>query len=333
MRVLVYSTGGYERPYLLKTNNDVHELVFSTERLVLQTVHLARGFDAVSVFTGDEVNSEVLSQLAAMSVRYIAVRATGYDNVDLLAAAKFDIRVANVPAYSPESIAEHAVALMLALDRKLQLASHQVNQHDFTIDNLVGFTLHGKTAGIIGTGKIGMATAKILSGFGCRLLAYDTQPDTVNADAIGLEYTSLQRLYAESDIITIHAPLNPATKYMINAASLAQMRKGVMLINTSRGGIVNTADIIASLEKGHTGYYGMDVYEHEKGVFLHDLSKGRLEDASLNKLMLFPNVIITPHQAFATAEALKAIAAATIGSLTGWERTGKAVNEIKPGLK
>jgi D-lactate dehydrogenase len=328
MRILFYSTRDYEKPYLEAANRGIHELCFTDVRLSEETIRLALDFDVVSIFTSDEVTADLVSHLHNHHVRFIAVRATGYDNVDTRKASELGIRVANVPRYSPESIAEHAVAMMLALNRKLVQADRQVHQHNFTIDGLVGFTLHNKTVGIIGTGKTGAAVARILHGFGCTLLACDLAPDEQIVTAYGVKYTTPEDLCANADIITLHLPLNAKTRYMVNKNLISCMKKGVMLINTARGGILQTADVISCLDSGNIAYFGMDVYENEKGLFFYDHSHDELEDTMLKKLLSYPNVLVTPHQAFATDEALKAIAEITMATISNWSDAGHSINDI-----
>ena len=328
MRTIFYSTRDYERPYLEAANRGIHEQCFTDALLSEETIQQALDFDVVSIFTSDKVNADLLSHLYQHGVRYIAVRATGYDNVDILKASEIGIRVANVPHYSPESIAEHAVAMMLALNRKLVLADKRMHQNNFTIDGLVGFTLFNKTVGIIGTGKTGAAIARILHGFGCSLLAFDLHPDEELAANYKVRYTSLEELCANAAIITLHLPLHPQTRYIINKDLIAQMKKGVMLINTARGAILHTADAIDGIESGHIGYLGMDVYENEKGLFFYDHSHHEMNDSMLKKLLSFPNILVTPHQAFATDEALKAIAEMTIANINNWSEAGHSINDI-----
>lgn len=292
------------------------------------TVSLAEGCDVVCIFAGDTATAPVLHDLAASGVRHIAIRAAGYDNVDLQAASALGISVANVPEYSPHAIAEHAVALMLALNRELVLANTQVHAHDFTIEKLVGFDLHGKTVGIIGTGRIGATTAGILHGFGCKLLGHDLVETPALKGMYGLEYTNLKSLCEQSDIITLHTSLTPETKYLIGKSVISTMRRGVMLINTSRGALVNTADVIEGLQSGHIGWYGADVYEHEKGVFFYDRSDDGFEDELLEGLLRLPNVLVTPHQAFATGEALGNIADTTFYNIGCWAAEKQSENEL-----
>ncbi len=328
MRILFYSTRDYEKPYLEAANRGIHELCFTDVLLSEETIQQAMDFDVVSIFTSDKVDADLVSHLYNHNVRFIAVRATGYDNVDTKKASEIGIRVANVPHYSPESIAEHAVAMMLALNRKLVQADRQVHQNNFTIDRLVGFTLHHKTVGIIGTGKTGAAIARILHGFGCTLLACDLHPDAELVAAYKVRYTTMEDLCTHADIITLHLPLTPPTHYLVNKGLMEQMKKGVMLINTARGGILCTEDAIGCIENGHIGYFGMDVYENEKGIFFCDHSQDEMEDTMLKKLMSFPNVLITPHQAFATAEALQTIAEVTLATINNWSEAGHSANDI-----
>jgi D-lactate dehydrogenase len=330
MNIFIYSWKNFEQPYLAAANTAGYEIESTEAALSLQTASMANGFLAVCVFAGDDVSAPVLRELHRYGVRYIAIRAAGYDNVDLEKAAELGISVANVPAYSPYAIAEHAVALILALNRKLPLAAQQVQQHDFRVNKLVGFDLRGKMVGIIGTGKIGRIVAKILHGFGCRLLGYDIRESTELKNNYGLEYVDLSVLCRQSDIITIHTSLTSGTRYMINDSRIALMKKGVMLINTSRGACVNTQDLLQALEKGHIGYYGADVYENERGVFFYDWSKKELQDDHLQRLLALPDVLITPHQAFATREALTNIADTTFYNICCWEKGTRSKYELTP---
>jgi D-lactate dehydrogenase len=318
----------FERPYLEEANLKEHDLVMINEPLTLDTAALAKDCDVVCIFTSDDASAPVLNKLAQQGVKYLAVRAAGYDNVDLYAAAQLNIKVANVPAYSPFAIAEHAVSLMMALNRKTVTAAKQVQQYNFTLHNLVGFDMHRKTAGIIGTGHTGEAIAAILHGFGCRLLACDVKKNKDLARRFGVQYTDLATLCSESDIITIHAGLNEESRHLVNKEVISWMKKGVMLINVARGAVVNTADVADALESGHIGYFGMDVYEHEKGIFFNDLRGRKMEDKLLCRLLRMPNVLITPHQAFATREALHNIAETTFYNLHCWRKKLACKNEL-----
>ncbi len=328
MRVLFYSMKDFERPFLEEANVKEHDLVMTEERLTIETACLAKDCEAVCIFTADDGTAPVLKKLSQQGVKYLVVRAAGYDNVDLHAANLLNIKVANVPAYSPFAIAEHAVSMMLALNRKTALASKQVQQYNFSLHNLVGFDMRRKTVGIIGTGRTGEAIAAILHGFGCRLLGFDVSRNKELSARYGLQYTDLATLCAEADIISIHTSLNERTKYLINKDTIRGMKKGVMLINTSRGAIVNAADVADALEAGQIGYFGMDVYEHETGVFFNDLRGRKMEDKLLCRLLRMPNVQITPHQAFATREALSNIAETTFYNLHCWAKKQVCKNEV-----
>lgn len=329
MKILFYSTKDFERPYLLASNNHVYEISMTEKTLSLETSKEADGFDAVSIFTGDDASAPVIEKLMQVGVKYIAIRAAGYDNVDLVKAAACNIKVANVPEYSPYAIAEHALALMLALDRKLIVADKQVHAGDFRVGNLVGFDLHGKTIGVIGTGKIGGILTKILHSFGCRLLGFDIKKNTGLTEKYGLEYVPLTVLCREADIISIHTNLTANTQYLVNRKLITLMQRGVMLINTSRGACINTTDVLHFLENGHIGYFGTDVYENERGLFFHDWSGREINDDVLKKLMALPNVLVTPHQAFATKDALNNIAQTTYENFYCWNNRIVCGNELK----
>ena len=328
MHITVFSAHAFEQPYLTQAAHGQHELRFVPAALGPDTVAQARGSQAVAVFTSDDVSAPVLEQLHAAGVRYVAVRAAGHDQVDLAAAHRLGLRVATVPVYSPYAIAEHSVALILALNRRLHLADQQLRAYDFRLDNLVGFDLHGKTVGIIGCGRIGAILARILHGFGCQLLGYDVVPDAALTTELGLRFTTLADLYAQADIITLHAPLNEQTRHLIDAAALAQMKPGVMLVNTGRGGELDTVAALAALQSGQLGYLGLDVYEHEKSLFFNDHSHEAPQDATFAQLLAQPNVLITGHQAFLTREALTNIADATMASLNCWEKGEASGTEL-----
>lgn len=328
MKTFFYSIKDYERPYLAKANVQGFETYFSEQALSTHTAHLSKGYPCISVFTGDDLSEEVLKILYANEVYYIATRAAGYDNIDLEAAARLGIKVANVPEYSPYAIAEHAVAMMLCLDRKLITAHEQVRRHNFTAGNLVGFDLHNKTVGIIGTGRIGGIAARILHGFGCHLLGFDIKHDNELESRYNLSYTNLETLCANSDIITIHAPLNAGTRHLINKEMFAQMKKGVMIINTGRGAVIDTEAMIEALENKTVGYFGMDVYEKEKGIFFFDHSACGMHDPMLQKLISMPGVLVTPHQAFVTKEALTNIAETSFYNIGCWAKYFPSPNEL-----
>ena len=328
MKVIIYSIKDFEKSYFIKANIMNHELTFVEETLNVSTTGLAQTHEAAVIFTGDDVSTEVVEKLYEAGVKYIAVRAVGYDNVDIKKANDLGITVANVPEYSPNAIAEHAVALMLALNRKLILADRQVHQNNFTVTNLVGFDLYQKKVGIIGMGRIGSVIAKILHGFGCRLLGYDIQQNKKLMNKYDIQYVDLKTLCSSSDIITLHTPLNTATKYLINKEMLDLTKQGVMLINTARGAVINTEHVIEALENGKIGYLGLDVYEREKGIFFYNHSNQKIKDDVLKKLMSYPNVIITPHQAFATNEALSNIADTTFYNIDCWAKNENSKNEL-----
>ncbi len=331
MKTLFYSTKDFERPYLEAANAGKEDVVFIKEALSLQTADKAKGFDIISIFTADDASAVVLEELYKNGVRFIAARASGYDNIDLQKAGELCMAIANVPDYSPYAIAEHAVALLLALNRKLITGDKMVQQQNFTADHLVGFDLHGKTIGIIGAGRVGSVFAKIMHGFGCRLQGYDIREDKELKEKYGLEYVDLPTLCREANVISIHTGLTPRTKYIMNKKLIGLMQRGVMLINTGRGGCVNTADVIEGLENGHIGYYGADVYENERGVFFYDFSGKELKDDMLKKLLAMPDVLITPHRAFVTAEALTNIAAAVFYTIDCWKKGSRSQNELTTG--
>lgn len=328
MKTLFYSTKIFEQPSLESANGNNYLVDFIKDPLSLETVNKAAGFEIISIFTADDCSDNVLEKLQQLGVKYIATRATGHDNINLQKATELGISVANVPAYSPYAIAEHSVALILALNRKLLIADKQIHSNDFTTTNLIGYDLHGKTVGIIGVGKIGSVFAKIMHGFGCKLLGYDIEENGSLKQQYGLEYVTLESLCSKADIISINTGLTPQTKYLINKTLIAQMRPGTMLINTGRGACVHTADVIAGLENGQLGYFGADVYEGEKGIFFNDLTDKGLQDPVLKKLLGMPNVIITPHQGFATKEAITNIAEATFYNITCWIQKQISKNEL-----
>lgn len=328
MKVTVFSTKNYERPFLENANKGKHDLLFLEKSLSPDTAHLAEGCDAVSVFTNDDACAEVLEKLAGLKIRSIATRAAGYDNIDLSKAEKLELKVANVPEYSPYAIAEHTLAMILAMNRKIVRADRKVKDYNFALDDLIGFDLHGRTVGVIGLGKIGSIVVKILHGFGCRILAYDLQKNEHLTGKYGVQYVSLDELCKQSDIISLHAPLNANTKYMIRKETLSLMKNGVMIVNTGRGPLINTIDAIEALKEGKIGYLGLDVYEKEKGLFFYDHTHDIPKDDLFARLLTFKNVLITGHQAFLTENALKNIADTTIHNLTCFENGERSVNEL-----
>lgn len=330
MQVAVFSARSYDRQFLTAANEaagSLHDLVFFNARLAADTAALARGHEAVCPFVNDRLSSATLEVLASSGVRLVALRCAGFNNVDLSAARRLGITVARVPAYSPYAVAEHTVALILSLDRKIHRAYVRVREGNFALEGLLGFDLRGRTAGIVGTGRIGVEVARILHSFGCRLLAFDPSP-TEAFIAIGGEYTALEPLLERSDIVTLHCPLTPQTRHMIGPAAIARMRTGVMLINTSRGAIIDTPAVIAGLKSGRIGYLGLDVYEEEGDLFFENLSDQVIGDDVFARLLTFPNVLITGHQGFFTAEALAAVSAATIENISLFERSGRPVHPV-----
>jgi D-lactate dehydrogenase len=311
MRIAVFSTRGYDQQFLDPAfAGSSHELVYLTPRLTAETVPLASGFECVCVFVQDRLDRGVIEALAAGGTRLIALRCAGFNNVDLAAAAEFGLTVVRVPAYSPYAVGEFAVGLMLTLNRKIFRAVSRVREGNFALDGLLGFDFHGRTLGIIGTGQIGAVVARIMHGFGCRLLAVDLHPNP-EVEALGARYCTHDELYAESDIITLHCPLVPATHHLIDDRAVNSMRPGVMLINTSRGAVIDTRAVISGLKSGRIGALGIDVYEEEENIFFQDLSDRVLQDDMLARLLTFPNVIVTGHQAFFTRDAMQQIAATT----------------------
>lgn len=329
MKVAVFSTKPYDQQFLELANQAAHghDLVFLETRLNEATVALAKGFDAVCVFVNDQLTAPVLKALAEGGTKVVALRCAGFNNVDLKAAEANSIAVVRVPAYSPYAVAEHSVALMLSLNRQIHRAHNRIREGNFALDGLLGFDLHGRTVGIIGTGQIGLEVARIMLGFGCQVLGYDPQPSS-DCQRLGVKFVDLEQLLAQADIISLHCPLTPETHHLINAQAIRQMKPGVMLINTSRGAIVDTSAIIEALKTGHIGYLGLDVYEEEGDLFFEDLSNLVLQDDLFARLLTFPNVLITGHQAFFTRNALESIARITLGNLTELEQKGHCANQL-----
>jgi D-lactate dehydrogenase len=328
METVVYSTHKFEKDFLEKVNSGKHNLKFLDVPLNKATADLASGTTAISIFVNDDAGAEVLGKLQKAGVKFLVLRSAGYNNVDLGVAKQLGFKIARVPAYSPYAVAEHAVSLMLALNRKLIKASNRVHDLNFSLDGLTGFDMNGKTVGIIGTGQIGSVAVKILNGFGCKLLLADLQENKELIEKYNVRYTDQDTLYAQSDIISLHIPLTPQTRYMINKDSIDKMKKGVMIINTSRGALINTKDIIQGLKKGQIGYLGLDVYEEESGLFFEDHSEDILQDDTISRLLTFKNVLITSHQGFLTDTALQNIATTTIYNLDCFEKNSECKNEI-----
>lgn len=329
MKIAVFSAHKLEEKPLHDANASKHELKLLIDTyLNTNTTVLAQDCACVSVFTNDDASAPVLEKLKDLGVKYLALRSAGFNHVDLDKAKELGIKVANVPEYSPYAVAEHTVALMLTLNRKIIKANQRVRDLNFSLNGLTGFDMNGKTVGIIGLGKIGNIVTKILHGFGCKLVAFDIKPNAELTEKYGLQFVDMDTLCEKSDIITLHAPLNDKTRYIINRERIEKMKKGVMLINTSRGALVDTKELIGALKSGRIGYLGLDVYEEEKGLFFEDHSDEILQDDVIARLLTFPNVLITSHQAFLTDTALRNIAETTIYNMDCWEKGEKSENEL-----
>ncbi|MDO8883338.1 MAG: 2-hydroxyacid dehydrogenase [Pseudotabrizicola sp.] len=328
MRVDVFSTKPHDRSLLsLAAEGQALELNFHEARLNKDTARLAESAEVVCAFVNDDLGAEVIAELAALGVRMIALRSAGFNHVDLIAAQAAGIAVARVPAYSPHAVAEHTVALILALNRKTHRAYNRVREGNFALDGLMGFDMHGKVAGIVGTGLIGTVLARILRGFGCEVLACDPQP-SAECEALGVAYVPMDQLLKRSDIITLQCPLTPATHHLINDAAIAAMKPGVMLINTSRGAVIDTRAAIRGLKSEQIGALGLDVYEEEGDLFFEDLSDSFIPDDVFARLLTFPNVLITGHQGFFTREALEAIAEITVANITVFRQSGVPLHPV-----
>jgi D-lactate dehydrogenase len=328
LKVLVYSTRPYDEESLNSANQGKHQLHFTEARLDKRTATLAKDYPAVCCFVDDAVNASVLAQLNKGGTNLVALRSTGFNNVDLEAAEKKDITVMRVSRYSPYAVAEFAVCMMLALNRKIHRAYNRVREGNFLLDGLLGFDLHGKVVGIVGTGRIGAVIAQILHGFDCKLLGYDIK-ENPDCSSLEMKYVTLEDLLSQSDIVSLHTPLNKQTRHMINAKTLGRMKRGAMLINTSRGALVDSRALITALKKRHLGAAGLDVYEEESHIYFKDLSDEIITDDVISRLTTFPNVIITGHQAFFTREALTIIAETTIKNIGDFEAGRSNENILK----
>jgi len=326
MNIAFFSTQPYDKEYFERQNQQ-HQLTFFEAQLNEQTVNLAKGCEAVCAFVNDKLNAAVIKSLAGLGVKLIALRSAGFNNVDLAAAKENTIAVVRVPAYSPHAVAEHAVALMMTLNRKTHKAYNRVREGNFSLDRLTGFDLFGKTVGVIGTGKIGQCFAHIMVGFGCKVLAFDLLANK-DLEAAGVAFLPLMDVLAQSDIVSLHCPLNEQTKHLINADTLGMMKNGAMLINTSRGALIDTKAAIAALKTGKLGYLGIDVYEQEEKLFFHDLSENVINDDVMMRLISFPNVLITSHQGFLTSEALTQIALITLQNISDFEEGKQLMNAV-----
>jgi D-lactate dehydrogenase len=326
MRIAFFSIKEFEKEYLMEANAGKHEMILIESALSSQTASLVDDCEVVSLFVNDDGSAEVLNSLKESGVQYLALRSAGFNHIDLNKAHELNIQVANVPEYSPYAVAEHTVALMLALNRKLVRADHRIKDLNFSLNGLTGFDMHGKTVGIIGLGKIGGIVAKILHGFGCKIIGFDEHINNELASKYNVVYGDLETLFKKSDIITLHVPLNKETQYIINDQTIKAMKTGVMLINTSRGGLVRTKSVINALKTGKIQYLGLDVYEEEQGLFFEDHSQDILQDDIIARLMTFKNVLITSHQAFLTDTALQNIAETTLYNINCWEQGIKSEN-------
>jgi D-lactate dehydrogenase len=319
MRIALFSTKPYDRVSFEEANREHgHELHYFEPRLTDETVRLADGFDAVCAFVNDQVDAGVVEALAGGGTEIILLRSAGFNHVDLRAAAERGLTVARVPAYSPYAVAEHAMGLVLTLNRKFHRAHARVREGNFALDGLLGFDLHGKTMGVVGTGKIGTIFTRIAAGFGCHVLAHDPYPNE-EVEGLGARYVEMKEIFGEADIIALHLPLTPETHHLVDGDAVARMKEGVMLINTSRGGLVDTRAVIEGLKSGRIGSLGLDVYEEEADLFFEDLSGTVIQDDVFARLLTFPNVLVTGHQGFFTREALAAIAGTTLGNATAYE--------------
>ena len=331
MKTAVFDTHRFDREALERANAGYgHDLSFFEPRLTPETATLAAGFEAICSFVNDRLDDGALGILHGGGTRLIALRSAGFNHVDLGAARDLGLTVVRVPAYSPHAVAEHAVALLLTLNRKTHRAYNRVREGNFSLDGLVGFDLHGKTVGVIGTGRIGSVLLRILHGFGCRLLAYDPTPDMKLEHTLGARYVTLNDLFSASDVISLHVPLTPGTRHLIDAPALERMKCGVIVINTSRGALIDTQALVAALKRGHVGAAGLDVYEEEEGLFFQDLSGHVLQDDVLARLLTFPNTLITSHQGFLTHEALANIAETTLANIQAFERGEPLAHEVRP---
>lgn len=328
MRVAVFSTRPYDRTFLAQANAQRrHELLFLEARLDAGTAAAAGDAQAVCAFVNDRLDAATLDRLHPAGVRMVALRCAGFNNVDLAHAAQLGIAVGRVPEYSPYAVAEHTVALVLTLNRKIHRAHARVREGNFALDGLLGFDLHGRTVGVVGTGKIGECFLRIMAGFGCTLLAHDPVANPA-CQALGVRYVPLDELLRESDVVSLHCPLTPKTHHLIDGAALARMKRGAMLVNTSRGAVVDTRAVIGALKSGALGSLGIDVYEEEADLFFRDLSAEVIRDDVFARLLTFPNVVVTGHQGFFTGDALAAIAATTMANLDAFEARGKPVHPV-----
>lgn len=329
MKIAMFDSHGFERSFFDKANEYYkHSIHYLDPRLNEVTAPLASGADCVCAFVNDKINRKTIFTLKDLGIRLIALRSAGFNHVDLAAAAEAAVKIVRVPEYSPYAIAEHATALILALNRKIIRANSRIKEGNFSLNGLVGFDLHGKTVGIIGTGKIGKVMCQIMNGFGCRVIAYDIAPNQELINKQICEYTTIDNIFSSSDIISLHLPLTPESRHLIDKKAIDKMKTGIMIINTGRGALIDSKALIDGLKLGKIGYAGLDVYEEEEGIFFEDLSNQVIQDDTLARLLTFPNVILTSHQAFLTNEALHAIAETTLKNIFDFDQGHKLDNEV-----
>jgi D-lactate dehydrogenase len=330
MKIIVFSVHNYEKEYFEKINKGFnHTITYVGAHLNAKTAFIAKNHDCVCAFVNDTLNEEVISILKNIEIKLIALRSAGFNHVDLNAAQKYNIKVTRIPAYSPHAIAEHAVGLLLTLNRKIHKAYNRVHEFNFSLEGLIGFNLNKKTVGIIGTGEIGMIMAQIMSGFGCHVIAFDKFP---NRESNIIKYTTLEEVYKKSDIISLHVPLNKETAHMVNKNAFSMMKNEVILVNTSRGKIIDTKALIDALKKNKIKGAALDVYEEEEHYFFSDFSETGIDDDLLARLITFPNVLITAHQAFLTYEAISNIITTTLQNISEFERGTDLKNEVRSSL-
>lgn len=333
MKIAVFSKKSYDKEFIEKIAKEYpHEITYFEASLEERTVGLAKGYDAICVFVNDVLTAKVVEELAGFGIKLIVLRCAGFNNVDVEAAGKCGLRILRVPAYSPHAVAEHAVALLLTLDRKTHKAYNRIREGNFSIERLSGFELNGKTVGVIGAGRIGCIFAKIMLAFGCKVVLYDFYKNK-ELEETGAKYCSLEEVFSESDIISLHCPLTPETFHMINEKSISIMKRGVMIINTSRGKLIDTDATIQALKDGHIGYMGLDVYEQEEKLFFKDLSEIVIRDDRISRLMTFPNVLITAHQAYFTDNAMEQISRTTLQNVSDYENGAvRPENEVTQAM-
>ncbi len=327
MKVAFFSSKRYDEQYFKEVNQGKHELVFFETKLAPRSIPLAKGAEAVCVFVNDKVDRATLEGLRKLGVKHVALRCAGFNNVDLPAAEELGIKVVRVPAYSPHAVAEHTIALLMTLNRRIHRSYNRVREGNFALEGLVGFDLHGLTVGIIGTGKIGSIVANLFQAFGCKVICYD-KFENESLKASGASYVGLDTLFSQSDVISLHCPLMESTYHLIDDAAIAKMKRGVNIVNTSRGGLIDTAAVIRGLKNGHIGNLAIDVYEEEESMFFEDQSAVVMQDDVFARLLTFPNVLVTGHQAFFTDTALKQIAEVTLDNLSALEDQGTSPNEV-----